>query len=43
MIRVMYDMNDTSYVDDMSYVNKYELRYELCNLYKYFYESLKIK
>ena len=32
-----------SYVNNMSYVKQYELRYEFCKLYLYFYESLKTK
>ena len=28
-----------SYVSYMSYVELYELRYELCKLYEYFYEN----
>ena len=32
-----------SYVSYRSNVKLYKLRYELCKLYEYFYESLKIK
>ena len=32
-----------SYVNNMSFVKLYELRYELRKLYEYFYELLKIK
>ena len=32
-----------SYVNNMSFVKLYELRYELPKLYEYFYELLKIK
>ena len=31
------------YVNKMSHVKLYELRHDLCKLYEYFYESLKIK
>ena len=36
-------VNSTSYINNVSYVKQYELRHELCKLYEYFYESLKIK
>ena len=36
-------VNNVSYINNMSYVKEYELRYELRKIYKYFYESLKIK
>ena len=39
----MIDVNNMSCVNDMSFVKQYESRYELCKLYEYFYESLKIK
>ena len=32
-----------SYVNNMSYAKLHGLRHELCKLYEYFYESLKIK
>ena len=35
--------NNMSYVSYMSYVKLCELRNELCKLYEYFHESLKIK
>ena len=39
----MIYVNNTSYVDNMIYVKLYELRHELCKLYEYFSEYLKIK
>ena len=43
-VNEMNYVNDLSHVNnnDMSYVKKYELRYELCKLYGYSHESLKI-
>ena len=35
--------NNMSYVNNMGYVKLYDLRHELCKVYGYFYESLKIK
>ena len=54
-LNLLYELNNLSYVNNMSYVNNlsyvnnmiyvklYELRHELCKLYKYFYESIKTK
>ena len=39
----MIYVNDMSYVNNMSYVKYDESRHELCKLYEYFYESLKMK
>ena len=35
-------MNYVSYVNDTSYIKQSKIRYRLCKLYEYFYESLKI-
>ena len=42
-VSYMSYVNNMSYVNDMSYVKLHELIHELCRLYEYFYESLKIK
>ena len=48
-VNLMSYINDISYVNNMSYVNKmsyvklYDLKQELCKLYEYLHESLKIK
>ena len=39
----MSHVNNMSYVNNLSYVKLYQLKHELCKLYEYLYESIKIK
>ena len=42
-VSFMSFVNNMSYVNSMSYEKLYELRHQLCKLFEYFYQSLKIK